>query len=428
MKSIEKDPKKLSDLKGKINISELPDKKRGQSGSGSENPLISIKSDKGKNNARSTETSSASKIISGDTKLNDFVINRYGVKVPKDKVDAKRKEIFDRDPEEYTSDPVALEEDLRGFIDNYLESPTKSQSSAELTKLYEKFRAEKKQEELSATNNEIKPTPALADLNLKKVQTKSESSQEIKLESGTNQPSERIVSETKSLEDLQKKSPDEIQEVQKSQSPTTKSQIVSTESSLEAKKNLSSVEEKSGSGGGIFQKIKEKSLSALGSNLGKDVLEKIGGSTLGESGQRLGSVLSQKSLIEKQKMEMGKSQDLSPVLVKKISEPVEMKKPAPPAPKNPESSPKQESSVSEYPKKEEKSETFSNSPTKDNETSSKDSTNVPSRDLESSQGMGITKGDINDIKSLLTSINIALNSPLMVKNNKPFRPKSNMLE
>lgn len=41
---------------------------------------------------------------------------------------------------------------------------------------------------------------------------------------------------------------------------------------------------------------------------------------------------------------------------------------------------------------------------------------------------GISSQDIQDIKSLLSAINTTLNGPLMVKDNKPFRPKSNMLE
>ena len=39
-----------------------------------------------------------------------------------------------------------------------------------------------------------------------------------------------------------------------------------------------------------------------------------------------------------------------------------------------------------------------------------------------------TADDIKDIKSLLSSINSALKNPLTIKDNKPFRPKSNMLE
>ena len=41
---------------------------------------------------------------------------------------------------------------------------------------------------------------------------------------------------------------------------------------------------------------------------------------------------------------------------------------------------------------------------------------------------GISSQDIQDIKALLSAINTTLNGPLIVKDNKPFRPKSNMLE
>jgi hypothetical protein len=40
----------------------------------------------------------------------------------------------------------------------------------------------------------------------------------------------------------------------------------------------------------------------------------------------------------------------------------------------------------------------------------------------------ITSQDIQDIKALLSAMNATLNGPLMIKDNKPFRPKSSMLE
>lgn len=429
MKSIEKDSKKLSDLKGRSN----PGKKRGQSSYAPEadNSLLAIKLDNGKNSLEAPEKSPESKIISGNTKLNDFVTNSFGEKVPKNEIDARRKELLREDPEEYTKDPEALEEEVSAFIEGYRETFNIS----DLTKLNEKAKAEKKEEsplsvkDLEAVLKSKKFESAEDELLTSKSGAKiSKTPNEIKSEIQNNKAEEKLVSDFKTLEDLQKRSGEGNSEDQSNQSTSNETKIISNESSLDVKKNVSNESDKSSSSGGFFQKIKENSLAALGSNTGRGVLEKLGGSILGESGQRLGSVLSQKSLMEKQKMEMGKLQESSPVSVKKISEPVEMKKSAPSAPKNPEPSQKQEPSDSEYPKKAEKSETFSSSSAKDSETSSKDSTNVPSRDLESNQGMGITKGDINDIKSLLTSINIALNSPLMVKNNKPFRPKSNMLE
>lgn len=41
---------------------------------------------------------------------------------------------------------------------------------------------------------------------------------------------------------------------------------------------------------------------------------------------------------------------------------------------------------------------------------------------------GITPQDIQDIKSLLSSISSTLSGPLTIKDNKPFRPRSNMLD
>jgi hypothetical protein len=40
----------------------------------------------------------------------------------------------------------------------------------------------------------------------------------------------------------------------------------------------------------------------------------------------------------------------------------------------------------------------------------------------------LTSKDINEIKSLLSAINISLKSPLTIRDNKPLRPRSNMLE
>jgi hypothetical protein len=51
-----------------------------------------------------------------------------------------------------------------------------------------------------------------------------------------------------------------------------------------------------------------------------------------------------------------------------------------------------------------------------------------SKESESPQKESITAKDIQDIKSLLSSISSSLSGPLRIKENKPFRPKSNMLE
>ena len=110
---------------------------------------------------------------------------------------------------------------------------------------------------------------------------------------------------------------------------------------------------------------------------------------------------------------------------KKVSSTVEMKKKNPNTSSSPNPNPSDKDSEKNKGKE---IETFSSFPSKANETSSKESskTSVPSS--EGYQKLEITKEDIADIKSLLVGINTALNSPLMIKNNKPFRPKSNMLE
>jgi hypothetical protein len=64
-------------------------------------------------------------------------------------------------------------------------------------------------------------------------------------------------------------------------------------------------------------------------------------------------------------------------------------------------------------------------------TSAAPSTSTKSASTSSSStpsAEGISSQDIQDIKSLLSSINTTLSGPLRIKDNKPFRPKSSMLE
>ena len=49
------------------------------------------------------------------------------------------------------------------------------------------------------------------------------------------------------------------------------------------------------------------------------------------------------------------------------------------------------------------------------------------KESDKDKGSEISAQDIADIKSLLASINSTLNSPLNIKDNKPYRPQSNML-
>lgn len=68
----------------------------------------------------------------------------------------------------------------------------------------------------------------------------------------------------------------------------------------------------------------------------------------------------------------------------------------------------------------------------DSPSADKPSTSPPatagSGSMDKSKETQISAQDIQDIKGLLAAINTTLNGPLLVKDNKPFRPKSNMLE
>ena len=76
----------------------------------------------------------ASKLVTGEPKLDEFVTNSFGVKVPKSEIDAYRKEIYDEYKDEFDKDPALLEDEIKGFIDNYRESF----SVSDLQKLSEK--------------------------------------------------------------------------------------------------------------------------------------------------------------------------------------------------------------------------------------------------------------------------------------------------
>jgi hypothetical protein len=68
----------------------------------------------------------------------------------------------------------------------------------------------------------------------------------------------------------------------------------------------------------------------------------------------------------------------------------------------------------------------------DSPSTDKSKTSPPSTAGTASADKGketpITAQDIQDIKGLLAAMNATLNGPLLLKDNKPFRPKSNMLE
>lgn len=97
---------------------------------------------------------------------------------------------------------------------------------------------------------------------------------------------------------------------------------------------------------------------------------------------------------------------------------------------------KSEGSTSDSPKSptggESMSKTGSN-PVQTPDKSSSSSTPGSSSDKSSTSsapkdGAAITPQDIQDIKSLLSALNTTLSGPLMIRDNKPFRPKSSMLE
>jgi hypothetical protein len=76
----------------------------------------------------------ASKLVTGEPKLDESVTNSFGVKVPKSEIDAYRKEIYDEYKDEFDKDPSLLEDEIKSFIDNYRESF----SVSDLQKLSEK--------------------------------------------------------------------------------------------------------------------------------------------------------------------------------------------------------------------------------------------------------------------------------------------------
>ena len=76
----------------------------------------------------------ASKLVSGEPKLDESVTNSFGVKVPKSEIDAYRKEIYDEYKDEFDKEPSLLEDEIKSFIDNYRETF----SVSDLQKLSEK--------------------------------------------------------------------------------------------------------------------------------------------------------------------------------------------------------------------------------------------------------------------------------------------------
>jgi hypothetical protein len=107
----------------------------------------------------------ASKIVSGGPKLDEFVTNSFGVKVPKSEIDAYRKEIYDEFKKDFDEDPSLLEDEMKQFIEGYRETMTVS----DIQKLSEKTQPKeikKSEEELqkSKTSKTEKDKSKLQEL------------------------------------------------------------------------------------------------------------------------------------------------------------------------------------------------------------------------------------------------------------------------
>lgn len=114
------------------------------------------KSQEKKENASSKDLNKeASKLVSGEPKLDESVTNSFGVKVPKSEIDAYRKEIYDEYKDEFDKDPSLLEDEIKSFIDNYRESFSQS----DLQKLSEKNQPKeiKKSEDLQKLSEKNQP-------------------------------------------------------------------------------------------------------------------------------------------------------------------------------------------------------------------------------------------------------------------------------
>jgi hypothetical protein len=107
----------------------------------------------------------ASKIVSGGPKLDEFVTNSFGVKVPKSEIDAYRKEIYDEFKKDFDEDPSLLEDEMKQFIEGYRET----MSVSDIQKLSEKTQPKeikKSEDELqkSKTTKPEKEKSKLKDL------------------------------------------------------------------------------------------------------------------------------------------------------------------------------------------------------------------------------------------------------------------------
>ncbi len=94
----------------------------------------------------------AAKLVSGGPKLDEFVTNSFGVKVPKSEIDAYRKEIYDENKKDFDEDPSLLEDEMKQFIEGYRETMTVS----DVQKLSEKTQPK----EIKKTEDELQKSKA----------------------------------------------------------------------------------------------------------------------------------------------------------------------------------------------------------------------------------------------------------------------------
>lgn len=189
--------------------------------------------------------------------------------------------------------------------------------------------------------------------------------------------------------------------------------------------------ENSKEGKGIFARLKEKISGKSEKGEKSETTKDIGGKEEGKKSKlgqkieniktKIGSALS-KFKEEGDEEERGAMSDLkkeSPSLSKIVSSKKESEK------KSEESPSKSTTETSE-------SSSGGSKPTGttpgDKSPEGSSSKKQDSSQTSPSKEGGISPQDIQDIKTLLSSINTTLNGPLTVKDNKPFRPKSSMLE
>ena len=324
----------------------------------------------------------SAEIVSGAPKLGEFVKNAFGVKVPKSEIDSERKKLYEGDKEYYDEYPEDLEDDVQQFIKSYRET----MSASDVQKLSVPFKpkeAQKPEEDtqkkeakgIENTGGELQKKPANKKFNLKESLM------------GLGEKIKGGAAAVKSPEAL---------------NPEGEAAAVKTPEALNPKVGATSSTDE----GSPKKSFKEMAKEEFGKT-------------------KLGSTVNSiSSLIKKKKDEpvadfsyLAESEMKKEELALK-SEASKGTSSSAPTEKSPEAAtPETKSS--------EKSTSPSGTPAS---TSTPTSSNPPSSSGSTPSTEGISSQDIQDIKSLLSSINTTLSGPLRIKDNKPFRPKSSMLE